>query len=71
MPRPARHHDVLKMLYQAGINDEGLSHLNGQGFTTSRGRFVSREEAAAIARAANQLIREPTPADMLTSEDVW
>jgi DNA repair protein RadA/Sms len=71
MPRPARHHDVLKMLYQAGLNDEGPSHLNGQGFTTSRGRFVDREEAAQIARAASQLIREPTPANMLTSEDVW
>lgn len=68
LPRPARHHDVL----QAMPRDVAIeSHIDDQGFVTSEGRFVSRSEAAQIARARGQLIREPTPADMLTSEDVW
>lgn len=68
VPRPGRHHDVLRAMPEdVAVN----SHIDDQGFVTSAGRFVDRKEAAAIARAANQLIREPTPRDMLTSEDVW
>ena len=68
VPRPGRHHDVLSVMpeYVAVA-----SHPDDQGFVTSAGRFVDRAEAALIARAAGQLIREPTPANMLTSEDVW
>lgn len=68
VPRPGRHHDVFKVMpRQQALS----SHIDDQGFVTSTGRFVDRKEAAEIARAANQLIREPTPSYMLTSEDVW
>lgn len=68
VPRPGRHHDVFKVMPR---HHTLSSHIDGQGFITSTGRFVDRKEAALIARAANQLIREPTPSYMLTSEDVW
>lgn len=68
VPRPGRHHDVFKVMPRQHLRS---SHIDGQGFVTSTGRFVDRKEAAVIARAAGQLIREPTPHYMLTSEDVW
>lgn len=39
-----------------------------QGFLTSKGRYVTREEGAEIALAAGQIER---PVRGLTSEDVW
>ncbi len=39
-----------------------------QGFLTSRGNFVDREQAAVNALAAGQLTE---PQDRLFSEDVW
>jgi hypothetical protein len=39
-----------------------------QGFLTSRGRYVDREEAAVIARAAGQIERE---IESLSSEDLY
>lgn len=68
VPRPGRHHNVLRAMPEHVAK---ASHLDDQGFVTSTGRFVNRREAAKIARAAVQLIREPTPWYMLTSEDVW
>lgn len=68
VPRPGRHHDVFKVMTE---REAAASRLDDQGFVTSTGRFVNRAEAARLARAAHQLIREPTPADTLTSEDVW
>lgn len=67
---PARHHTVIRLMMGLGLDMEA-AHVDNQGFLTSHGRFVDREEGARIARAANQLIREPTPWYMLTSEDVW
>lgn len=70
IPRPGRHHEILRAMVERGLPGEA-TRLAGQGFLTSLGRFVRRGEAAEIARAAGQLLREPTPAGMLTSEDVW
>ena len=70
VPRPGRHHTVIAMMANEGLPNEAMA-LPNQGFVTSTGRFVDRYEGARIARAAGQIIREPTPPDMLTSEDVW
>lgn len=67
---PARHHHILRAMVKHDVDDAAMSPRY-QGFVTNTGRFVDRYEAAKIARAANQLIRQPTPKDMLTSEDVW
>lgn len=70
VPRPGRHHTVIAMMVGEGLPTEAMI-LKNQGFVTSTGRFVDRYEGARVARAAGQIIREPTPTDMLTSEDVW
>ena len=68
LPPPARHSDVFRLMVD--LPGESTA-LDNQGFVTSVGRFVDRREAAVVARAALQLIREPTPTYLLTSEDVW
>lgn len=65
LPRPNRHHDVIRDIGGINGNDQ-------QGFLTSSGRFVRREEALKIALAANQVL-DPSNirAGQLFSEDVW
>jgi hypothetical protein len=67
-PAPARHHHVLHQLARMARNLDW-----GQGFVTSTGRYVDREEAWPIAEAAGQLLdRAPTGrGGTLYSEDVW
>jgi hypothetical protein len=42
--------------------------MEAQGFYTSKGRFVGREEAAKIAYAAGQIF---SPTNRLFSEDLY
>lgn len=64
---PARHHTILHMLAQTiGLKDGVGEH--DQGFWTSQDRYVSRREAAELARAAGQTVSRRTG---LFSEDVW
>ncbi len=62
-PPPARHHNLFAL---AGGPDD-------DGFLTSTGRFVGREEALNIAKAAGQpLIDHPSRhPKWLFSEDLW
>lgn len=49
----------------------GLRHFHkaeGQGFVTSKGRFVFRDKAATIALKAKQIDKD---AKLLFSEDLW
>lgn len=50
------------------IGDDYSKKADDQGFMTSKGRYVQRDEAAKIAFNANQ-IEKPTP--YLFSEDLW
>lgn len=67
------------LLQDRGVNDlddmEGYSiHDFGiqDGFVTSHGRFVSREDAKQIAAAANQLKSDPPPAGFrATGRAAW
>lgn len=77
VPRPGRHHDVLRRMARAGFP---IPIVGTQGFITSAGRFVDRYEARKIAEAAGQIIAGridkdgiPYKADhpQLFSEDVW
>lgn len=65
-PPPARHHNLFIAYASLGAPDES-------GFLTSMGRFVDREEALRIAKAARQpLIDHPSRHDThLFSEDLW
>jgi hypothetical protein len=72
-----RHGDGFKNVTLLG--DECGFHADAdQGFMTTGGRFVDRQEAAKIATAAGQLIvaelkrrGSPIPPHTLYSEDVW
>lgn len=67
---PARHHDVMRSMWEAGIQDPGKGE---QGFLTEHGEFVGRREAAIIARNAGQIggRKRTDPQDQLFSEDLW
>lgn len=64
-PPPARHHTLLLAAQSVGPYD--------QGFLTSTGRFVGREEALLVAMASGQpMIDHPSRhALWLFSEDLW
>ena len=71
-PRPGRHCTIfMYSIYPVMTDDDECVHPEDQGFVTSTGRFVGRQEAMEIARAANQLIHEPYQPNCLFSEDVW
>ncbi len=63
LPRPAHHHHLLQALGKLVESVKGCKNerenfwvlMKDQGFLTSQGRFVRREEAAAIAYEAGQI----------------
>lgn len=63
---PGRHHNVMWSLDGYGMQSHGLA----QGFVTSTGRFVDREEAFTLASAAGQLIAVHRAGELF-SEDLW
>ena len=68
LPRPARHGDVMHVVFD---ETGGLSTAQfEQGFLTTTGRFVNRQEAFVIAQEAGQLLEDDT-GKTLFSEDVW
>ena len=76
LPRPARHH----ILVQAWCNSHwdynsetqtgkpGRIPQHEQGFITTSGEFISREQAALLAFESEQIIEEKR---ILFSEDLW
>jgi hypothetical protein len=73
LPAPARHGHVIHWI----VENTDVERVPGdwkQGFIDSDRGFVNREDAWAIAKAANQLLpRAPTDGrgGELYSEDVW
>lgn len=69
LPRPARHHHVMwTRLLITGKRTAGDAE---QGFLTTYGRFVDREEGLAIAQRENQIIQKHGNEGLLFSEDMW
>lgn len=66
LPAPRRHHHIFALAAFLGDHAEGRSR--GQGFITSAMRFVERDQAMDIARAAGQT---EALGNTLFSEDVW
>jgi len=68
-PPPARHHTLMHPMSDHGIRVPP----ERQGFLTSSGRFVGREEALNIAKLAGQpMIDHSSRHDtLLFSEDLW
>jgi hypothetical protein len=67
LPLPARHHDVIKVIWKL-IGKMVTCEI--QGFVTDEGKFVNRTEAGVIAIASGQLTALPHPPE-LYSEDLW
>jgi hypothetical protein len=70
LPAPARHCHLIRAWCDAHWTDGKPAFIGSheQGFVTSAGNFVTREEAAELAYCAGQITeRKPT----LFSEDVW
>lgn len=71
LPKPNRHHNLLDLMY-AENNGAFQVAADEEGFITSTGRYVNREEGYLIAQQANQIIAERhRPGDELYSESVW
>jgi hypothetical protein len=67
LPRPARHHHVIKFMAESGEP----TPINGeQGFVLSDGRFVMRKAAAYLALKNGQIKSLKWPPN-LYSEDIW
>lgn len=64
LPKPSRHHDVIRL----HVELTGHRGSGRQGFVTSEGRFVVREQAALLAFGAGQT---RTRRIRLYSEDLW
>ena len=60
------HADCFHKMESIGI--EPYHGAQGQGFVTSKGRFVFRNKAATIAFKANQIDKDT---ELLYSEDLW
>ena len=71
LPRPARHNDVIAHIVATNPDIKRVGAGYEQGFVTVLGRFVGREEALIIARAAGQIKEKHRPLDELLSEDIW
>lgn len=69
LPRPARHHHVMwTRLLIDGQRTPGDAE---QGFLTTAGRFVGREEGLEIATRCDQIKQKHGSPDLLFSEDMW
>lgn len=72
LPRPARHHNVLWAMDADGYDPDEMAQAE-QGFTTSEGRFVGREEALLLAIENGQVPPDVAKnrSKQLFSEDLW
>jgi len=69
VPQPGRHHNVIALMVEHGLP---IPIKGVQGFITTEGRFVDREEALPIARENGQLkAYKHNPVSLLYSEDMW
>ena len=68
LPAPHRHHHVLRLIYR----ECGRKAIGKEGFLDNCGKFLSREEALHIARAAGQILDLKLVRGVkLYSENLW
>ena len=70
-PPPARHHTLLHAVFNTYGKRGPMIKATDQGFLTSDGRFVDRDEGAKIAIDAEQIIKTKFQPNHLFSEDLW
>ena len=66
--RPSRHNDIIKYIVDLG---EKKPIRGEQGFTTTKGRFLDRRQAAALALMTGQIEALRFHKNQLFSEDLW
>lgn len=66
---PGRHHHVVALMSDHAC--AGLRNTRDQGFITSKGRYLGREDAWGVAAAAGQIQRITGSPGELYSEDLW
>lgn len=67
-----RHPDIIGILpTNNSLRNDGKEYKCTQGFITSKGRFVDREEAYLIAKKADQLLNDFEGKSKLFSEDIY
>ena len=71
LPRPNRHHDLIRWISEGTRYALPVTKGAIQGFLDSDNNFVSREEAKIIATEANQLLSRASVGKLLFSECVW
>lgn len=64
----AYHGECFRIAKDAGF--EPADEKMGQGFLTTKMRFVLRREALAIAKLNDQIVNKHKPLDILLSEDL-
>jgi hypothetical protein len=70
LPRPARHHDLIRAMISEGISRDDVA-IAEQGFVTNEGNFLSRWRARRVAEKAGQCETGTDGDRELCSEDVW
>lgn len=69
--RPGRHGHVQQLMEMLNSNSPEAMELDRQGFITSLGAWLSREDALVVATRNNQIIRKHPQNYELYSEDMW
>lgn len=72
LPKPNRHHDVIRMIAeQTGVKTVDAGEED-QGFLDSSGRYLNRKQALLNALIHKQVLDENNVrCKMLFSEDLW
>lgn len=74
LPKPNRHHDVIRLIAKETGEKYIDAHGDDQGFLNDMGVYFERRFALNVARKAGQLnvVRPKThPQHLLFSEDIW
>jgi hypothetical protein len=69
LPKPNRHHHIIRLIVEELNVPTVDAHGDDQGFLDDQGEYLTREQALSHARQAGQVGK--TAHDELYSEDVW
>lgn len=73
LPKPKRHHDVIKLIFDQTGEPVHADPDFGQGFFDENGKIYNRKGALTHVKAINQPLtaRATCAGGRLYSEDVW
>lgn len=69
LPKPFRHHNVLKVMHDFGA--KLAEEQSAQGFLDENGRYLTRVQAEVNAELNKQIKGGKIIGGVLTSEDLW